>query len=741
MKVFLCEKPSQAKDISAVLGGAKKNDGFFETDKGIVTYCFGHLLQLQAPEDYDEKFKKWGFESLPIVPDQWKVKPSEGKAKQIKTIKGLCAKASEVVIATDPDREGEAIARQLLTFIGYKGPLSRLWLSSLDEKSIAKALNGIKPGKETEKLALAAYARGRGDWLVGMNLTRAATSAFSSDSGVLSVGRVQTPTLSLVVKRDAEIAGFTPKTYYEVVANVSGVGSTAALRHTRSTDPDERIYNKEEAEALANEAAGKQLPLNVERAPKKGYAPKLFSLSSLQKVANAKFGWTADKTLKIAQKLYEEHKATSYPRSDCEFIPKEQIDDIRPILDNLSDLEELSEACAAASPPFIGASFNTEKVTAHHAIIPTLKKTNLIDLDEDCRKAFILISRRYIANVLPPQEYVETVLTMNVGETMYKATGRVIIAKGWTIVLPDKSDKDVVGLPDWTDQTMVTIDSADADEKVTSPPKPYTEGTLISDMKAVAKFVTDPDVKKRLKETSGIGTEATRGSVLETLKNRKYITPNGKTIVSTDAGRAIIGAIPPRLSDVGETALWEEKFAAIEDGSLSVDGFVSALAKEVTDHVETIKGMASSSSIETGTGRGNKPTPKMLKLAEMLSDRFGEPLPKEAKSSFDDCQKFITGFAGKDMPAAAPSEKQIFFAKEIAKASGVELPKEAQEDRAELSKWIDANKASAPKKPPSAKQIGFAEKLAKEKKLEIPENLKSDWKVCSDFIEAALKKK
>ncbi len=589
MKLYLCEKPSQAKDIANVLGNPVHQKTHIKTDAGVVTWAFGHLLELVTPEVYDESLKRWSRETLPIIPDKFQLQPKEKAIEQFHAIGSLLKQCSELIIATDADREGEMIAREILEHFNYQEKIARLWLSALDPDSIRKALSKLKSDSETRPLYDAALARSRGDWLVGINMTRAATLR-SGEKGVSSVGRVQTPTLALVVRRDREIENFKSKAYYELVADVSSENKKVSLRF--APREEERIFDRAVADTLSERAKGFTGVLKVTHERKKTSPPQLFSLAAFQIRANAQWGWSAEHSLKIAQLLYETHKVTTYPRSDCEFLPEEQIPDISIILSNLSHLD-LFRGIEIKEPLIRKTVFNTSKVTAHHAIIPTKVLPNLSVLSEDERNGFLLIARHYIATLMPDYEFDQTRISLKFNEKVSFSTfGNVPAIPGWKTVFGKEIDEEkTILLPDIQDGAQGTVERVTVEAKQTKPPARYTEGALIADMKSISKFVTDPAKKARLKETSGIGTEATRASILKTLHERGFLETQKKTVVSTDRGRRLIATLEqhlPLLIDPGETAVWEDALEAIASGEKTVGEFTHSLAEQLRSYIETL---------------------------------------------------------------------------------------------------------------------------------------------------------
>lgn len=594
VRLYLCEKPSQARDIARELGETRDKKTHIDCGSAVVTFAIGHLLAQVDPEGYDPSLKRWDITSLPIVPEKWKTAIKNSGKAQMKVIKDLLGKANEVVVATDADREGEMIAREILEYARYRGPVSRLWLSALDPESIRKALKKLKPGVETESLYHAALARSRADWLVGMNMTRASTlvAQASGVKGVVSVGRVQTPTLALVVRRDREIEGFRPVDYFEVVAAVSSDGHSFPMRY--SPGEEKRILKVEDARAIAAAATGSDGPLRVKDEVKREPPPKLFSLSALQSAASARWGWAADKTLEVAQKLYEAYKLTTYPRTDCCFLPEEQEGDTQMIYANLraTILNHLPDV----RPTIRKTVFNNSKITAHHAIIPTKARAK-DSLDPDAAKLYRLIGASYAAALLPDYEYRSVKGELDAGGVTFTAKGNTPLKPGWKIAFHggNVADGDAADtkLPPLKDGALAHVDSAEVESKRTKPPSRFTEGTLIEAMKSVAKYVENPAKKAKLKETSGIGTEATRAAIIKTIRTRGFVESQGKFLISTAKGRDLIAWLEkslPSLADPGETAVWEDGLEEVESGKQSVDTFTLSIATRIGEYINVARG-------------------------------------------------------------------------------------------------------------------------------------------------------
>ncbi len=572
MRLFIAEKPSLARAIAGVIGEKQKKQGYIECkDDNIVTWCFGHLLEQAEPHEYDPKYKKWRADTLPIIPNEWKVFPKKDKGvkEQINLIKRLCDRADSLVNAGDPDREGQLLVDEVLEFLGVRKKCDRIWLASLDDKSVKKALGSIFDNGKCRNLRDAALARSRADWLIGMNLTRAFT--LGGDS-LVSVGRVQTPTLSLVVKRDREIENFVPKDYFiptVFVKHKNGEFKSSWLPKEDAPGLDENglLIDRKVAGDLiqkVKDASGNVVQVSNKE---KSKAPPLpHNLSSLQKTASDKLGFKADETLRIAQGLYEK-QLTSYPRTDCRYLPEEQFGEAGGILSALSRANVFG--AQGANPDLKSLAWNTKKITAHHAIIPT---GEMFDMSDKDRRIYDLIALAYIQQFYPNQKYITQNIIMNISEEDWKATGQKIIDPGWTTLT--RREKEEPSLPEVQKGDGVKCIDTEIKEKKTQPPARFTDGSLIEAMGNIHKFVEDQRVKKKLKENAGIGTEATRAGIIETLVKREYLSRQGKKVISTDFGREIVDQLPAFLKDPGTTALWEDKLEDILNGSIGLKEFM-----------------------------------------------------------------------------------------------------------------------------------------------------------------------
>ena len=601
MRVFLSEKPDQAKIISAALGSPEKAKGYHRCGSDYVTWCFGHLLMPKMPEDYDPALKQWTWSTLPMLPQPFGFRPRDKAAGQIRVISDLLKQANEVVIATDADREGELIAYEVLTHLKWRGPTNRLWLSDLTPAAVKKALADIRPGSQTKPLYHAAFARMCADWIVGLNGTRAVTLKLRSPEArtPFSVGRVQTPTLALVVRTERRIRNFKPETYYELVARVATQsGHTVVMRF--APPPEKRIKDRSRIEAGKAQAEGQTAPVRVQTEDKTQPPPELLDLNRLQQEANRRFGFSADRTLQLAQSLYETHQVLTYPRTDSTALPEEHTERIPQILDNLSRIDALSDVAKIPEPVVRKRYYDDGKVTAHHAIVPTLKPCDMAALNEDEAKIYDLVARHFLAAHMPDFAYKATSMTCKPGNVPFRARGSVPTQEGWRIAfngVPDETEtdpekEDNPDLPPVPDGDPGTARDVKIDEKVTKPPERYTEASLLKRMRNIASEVEDADAKKRLKETSGIGTPATRAGIIETLKKRKYITVNKKKIVPTDGGEGLITAIEaslPGYADPVVTAQWEDELDAIAQKSADPRDFINRIATQVKSDVQTLK--------------------------------------------------------------------------------------------------------------------------------------------------------
>lgn len=603
MLLYLCEKPSQARDIGKILGATARRTGYLEGRECRVTWCIGHLLEMWMPDRYRPDWKYWRLETLPIIPDAWQLAVRPEVARQFAVIQGLLAGSERVVIATDADREGETIGREVLAQCGYRGPVSRLWLTALDDASIRKALAAMLPGERTEALYRAGMGRARADWLVGMNLSRAYTLLGQKIGyqGVLPVGRVQTPTLRLVVERDRLIENFKPVAFFDlevVLAVARGRFRAKWVVDKKVSDDEGRCLDIQVAQGVLERIQGREGIIQKAETKRVQEPPPLpLELSTLQQEASRRWGMSAKKTLDVAQSLYETHKAVTYPRTDCRYLPGSQWPEAPQVLAAMAASDPtLAGLVAAADSGLRSRAWDDKKITAHHAIIPTLARVPVAALSGDEMRLYEAIRRHYLAQFFPAFEYDRTVVDAVVERETFRATGRVARVSGWRQVLgeePRGVDEEGEG-----EQNLPPVDKGEAArvleaklaEKRTKPPGRHTEGTLIQAMKSVGKNVDNPRFRKILRETAGIGTEATRASIIENLLARKLLAREGKKgLISTPPGRLLVDLLPNSVTDPVTTAVWEQALDDIAHDRGSLDEFIGKSVFWVSRLIDNVK--------------------------------------------------------------------------------------------------------------------------------------------------------
>lgn len=597
MKVCIAEKPSVASSIANVLGATSRKDGYFEGNGWQVTWAYGHLCQIKYPEEIDSRWKYWSLDNLPMLPTTYGIRLIAGKdtSRQFNVIKRLYSHAELIVNAGDAGQEGELIQRWIMQLAGVHCPVKRLWISSLTEEAIRDGFNDLRPQEEYDNLFQAGLARAEGDWLLGMNATRLYTKKFAGKGTVLSIGRVQTPTLSMIVSRDREIENFKPSPYWVLTTRYKGVDFTSVAG---------KYAIREKADIAL--AISERNPFVVDSVMKKEVQerpPQLYDLTALQVDCNKRYGMSAAMTLATLQKLYEA-KLTTYPRVDTRYLTHDIYPKCGDILERLSMF-----GYSEATGPLSGAQplrrsdrvFDDSKVSDHHALIPTGVKPGTLSDNE--RKVYDLIVNSFIAVFYPNSVFAQTVVTGHAGEEKFKATGKVAVNRGWRDVLKgteeDKNDKASSGMmPDFTNGESGEHHPM-LQRKMTTPPKRYTEATLLQAMETAGKFVEDETLRAAMKE-NGIGRPSSRAGIIETLlsKNRQYVVRDKKSLVSTSIGRRLIDTIDERmLKDPATTGLWEKKLRLIEKGEFSLDKFMEALSRQVVDITTRVKGQSSNGPI------------------------------------------------------------------------------------------------------------------------------------------------
>ena len=626
MKLFIAEKPSVAKAIAAELGVLSRGDGFIACRGDItITWCFGHLLEQAEPDAYlpddiprTKKGRKiWRLEDLPIFPQRWlsDAKSDRGAKKQLVAIGKLLKKADTVVNAGDPDREGQLLVDEVLEHYRNTKPVERFWVSAVDPGSIRKGLGKLLDNRNYAGMRDAARGRSRADWLLGMNLSRAYT--LTNRDGLLAVGRVQTPTLFMVARRDYVVRNFVPVPYLSISADLAADGTPFSARWKPA--PDQKGLD-EEGKLLIDLDIGRALVERLSRETtatvvsaatkcRKAYPPKAYSLADIQIEASKRFGMTAEETLKVCQSLYETHKITSYPRTDCGYLPESQHADAPSVLAAVAqNFPSAAPACAKADPKLKSPTFNDKKITAHHGIVPvanTVKPGALSDKEE---KLYRLIVRRYIAQFFPVHEFDATEVVLNLGGETFVAKGKVVRIEGWKILFAkdkaavdakrkkakaegdeDDSDDDAQTLPPLKKGDTPEVRAVKGREDKTKPPAFFTEGTLIAAMENIWRGYDDPKGQAMLKEAGGIGTPATRAAIIAELRRKTYLTVEGKFLHCTETGRNLLRKVSPRIRSAAMTAHFEERLKLVESGAATLDDFVKEYEAFIADELRKAK--------------------------------------------------------------------------------------------------------------------------------------------------------
>ena len=613
MRLFIAEKPSVAKAIVAELGCVTRGDGFITCKDGsVVTWCFGHLLEQAEPDAYlpddvprtKKGSKVWRFEDLPIYPKNWKLLPKNDKGvkKQLATIGKLLKKASLVVHAGDPDREGQLLVDEVLEHFRYTGRVQRFWVSAQDSASIRKGLTNLRDNETFDGMRLAALGRSRADWLLGMNLSRAYTLARQAQGKkeLIAVGRVQTSTLALVAKRDVAIRDFKPVPYFVIKARLGGGKPFTAVWEPEESqagiDEQKRLVDRCIAAALQQrlKAVGQATVVRCSRTPKKIAQPKAFSLADIQLGASNQFGFSAEKTLNLCQSLYETHKATSYPRTDCSFLPESQYADAKNVLAAIAKtMPPLAGLVAKCDCSIQAPTWNDKKITAHHGIIPTQQAADGSKFSDDERKIYRLIAERYLSNFLPAHEYLACSIELRIATERFSAKGRLVTKPGWKVVTSaadeDKADDEGQALPELKSGLQLPVSGIDCEEERTKPPAAFTEGTLIRAMENIHQAVNDPQSKKFLKEGDGIGTPATRAAIIAELKRKKYLEVKGKKIVATELGLHLLQVVPDVMKNPVLTALFERILREVEAGNVPLDVFIEKQKQLVINELRRLR--------------------------------------------------------------------------------------------------------------------------------------------------------
>lgn len=608
MRLYIAEKPSMAAEIAKCLPGpVSRKDGYIQTGGGTITWGYGHILRQAEPDEYDPKYEKWRAEDLPIIPQSWKLLVADSCQKQFEIVKNLIEQADEIVHAGDPDREGQLLIDEVLDFVDNQKPVRRILLNALDEQSIKKAVASLRENQDFFNLKQSALARQRADWLIGMNLSRAYTLAAqrAGHRTTLPVGRVKTPTLALVVRREREIENFKQADYFTVKADFkhSDTVFTAYWKPREDQpglDTEGRLADKAIAQALLEMLQAAKEPAAVmacETTEKKEPQRLPLALSTLQVMAGKKFGYDPQIVLDTAQKLYE-RKLTSYPRSDCEYLPESQYEDAATILGNLSNIAhtELAGWSQKADTQISSRAWNDKKITAHHAIIPTVERCNYAALNETERNIYYLIAQAYIAQFYLVHVYDQTRAELEHAGERFTANGRIIKELGWKEVYgaeaEEKKEEDNGTLPAMSKGDQVEFLKASAEKKSTKPPTRFTAATLLAAMKEIHKYVKNPELKKQLKDVAGIGTEATRATIIKELIDRSFLREETKKkyLKPTEPAYLLVDMLPEEITYPDFTALWEDILHQMAEGNANLDTFLGQQARFATGLCNKAKG-------------------------------------------------------------------------------------------------------------------------------------------------------
>ena len=614
-RLFIAEKPSLARAIAEVLPQPHRRDNYIECGPDIVAWCAGHILELAEADAYDPAFKSWKLEHLPITPSEWKL--AVKTPDLLKTIKALLPRVDLVVNAGDPDREGQLLVDEVLHYLGFRGRVDRLLVSDLNPSAVRKALGALQPNSNFRRLYDAALGRQRADWLYGINMTRLYTvlgRASGYQDGVLSVGRVQTPLLGLIVRRDLEIESFVPKPYFSIVADIVGAAHPFAASWRPGTgddsalDEEGRLVNRALAGAIESKIAGQLATVAKATRDKKTEPPPLpYALSDLQIDAGRKLGLNPMTVLDVCQALYETHRLVTYPRSDCSSLPEGHLAQANDVVRAIAGVDpQLAAAAAGVDLSIRSKAWNDSKVTAHHAIIPT-PRAAAPGLSKDERRVYNLIARRYLAQFCPPHEYYQLDAELTVAGERLVAKGRQQISPGWRRLYETFSDDDQADgngpdapapddgvepdspIPPLQIGQVLRVAGARTLEKKTKPPRRFTAASLVQAMTGIARYVSDPPIKALLRETDGIGTPATQAAIIQRLFDRRYVEERQRVIYSTPTARTLIQALPTVATQPDLTALWESTLRKVQEGQVPVDGFLQAVRAQLGELVARAK--------------------------------------------------------------------------------------------------------------------------------------------------------
>lgn len=781
--LVICEKSSQAQHLREALGSRF----------GKVLPARGHIMRLKEPEEQNPAWASWSTELLhpgklyDKVPDR-----DPGARKLLEDIRQSARSVDTIIIATDCDREGQLIGQEIIEHIGFRGRVLRAMFSAEDPKSLQDAFGKLAPNEQYQGLYKSAVAREQADQVTNLSLTRAATKTFKApdSKGAIGIGRVKTPVLGIVCRREKEILGFKPEDYFEIVATATaaagslelrcskmpgqaqapGVGDVESAEDEGSSDDSltdagadtmkGRIMDRRLAEAVAAAANGYKGLLSIKQEEKRQSPPKLFDLTALQSACSARFGWSGDKTLATAQALYSEHKILTYPRGEARYLPENAIADVPGMAAALIALPDYKANAALVSSPVIrkgkSGHFSDKALEglSHHAIIPNANMAEsfasiLPKLDADERRMFNLVARSWLAALAPDYRYRQTTVEMNVpaagGNWRFSNIGNVAIDLGWRAISGRSAD-DAPDLPPLRDREPAVLSNLRLESKKTKPPARYSEGSLIKAMQDAWRFVIDPEKKAKLKDAKGIGTPATRAEVLKGLFRQGQFEKEGKTIKPSPAGMELYDLIlstAPEIADPGRTAEWETIFTYVERGGMSAEDAVLRLSKAAGTAISKMVQAGKGGNISLAMGKASRPSEKVIAYARAVARQKNIEVPAAALKNTTQMRAWLDREAPKRERNAdgtyPPSERQLAMAEEAASRAGIELPADARSDSKACSAFIDRMMKEAPR-PPSEKQLSYARKLAEDKGVSIPAEVEMSMSACSAFIDKMMGK-
>ncbi|WP_078554030.1 DNA topoisomerase III [Bacillus alkalicellulosilyticus] len=714
--VVIAEKPSVGRDIARVLQCHKKGNGFFEGDRYVVTWALGHLVTLADPEAYDEKYKAWKLEDLPMLPSYMKLVVIKKTGKQFQTVKTQLHRqdVGDIVIATDAGREGELVARWILEKAKINKPLKRLWISSVTDKAIKDGFSRLKSGKEYENLYHSAVARSEADWFVGINATRALTTKYNAQ---LSCGRVQTPTLAMIAQREKEINEFKPKPFYGLTAKTE---NNILLTWQDKKSKQHRTFDKQVIERVVAKVKNQKATIiNVDKKPKKSFAPALYDLTELQRDANKIFGFSAKETLGTMQKLYEHHKVLTYPRTDSRFLSSDLVETLGDRLRGCSVGPYAGLVAKIKTPIKANKSFvDDSKVSDHHAIIPTEERASLPSLSDKERKIYDLVVKRFLAVLSPPFEFEQTTIQAEIAGESFQAKGKKVISLGWKAIYEHNTDEDSDDikeqtLPDIAKGTSLSITKLTETTGETKPPGRFNEATLLSAMENPVQYMQGEtkDLITTIGKTGGLGTVATRADIIEKLFSSFLLEKKGKDIFITSKGRQLLELVPSDLRTPALTAEWEQKLDLISKGKLSKQAFITEMKGYAKTVVQEIKQSEQKYKHDNVTG-----------------------------SKCPDCGKLLLEVNGKKGKMRVCQDRECGYRKNIAKVTNARCPvcKKKLELRGEGEGQVFACKCGHKEKLSTFNERKQKEKNTKASKRDVNQYLKKQNKTEEEPFNPAL---